>query len=550
MADGEQARSVGCVGPFFPFLHLALPGSLRRRTIVPPTAFAPPPPRTSVEERWTIRKATMKKRVGPLLAVLAVLAVVGFSDPNRQPYLRLSFLKRLLNAKQNPFDNESDSPLAGDQRFGVKFSQRETIQRLLETRCDRDGIEIILDHNNRIGLLSLAFEKAMSKSTLILEPTKGSDLEECQDVDFSRGMDTLRLAFAYNNTCVKREYSQTNSSGSSANGSNVTYQMKVALQPHTNDSVVNQRYTFDLRCVLPDKRRDPRVEHYIYLYKSKTERTPVSCMQEAELGTTMFIQGKAKSSWYSGSNIHSYPMNCWVNQESGAFAKRIYFMKHGCPASSPRGYGLCRVHHFNDDSPKIGLELNKNLIPHFSEQSNQSMTISCEFFPCSLEPTEFLWLVPKCPPFHACTGETLTNGSRITVTMTKVAVVQSVRLALVAPRKTKTYDEEDGDDYSIQCMQKDRRDHSNAAVQEEPGVNGYVAIGVMLISFFAGMAVTGILWLRRARQGRERKRELSSVLSDVQCNCPKEQAAATLRQSESNSCAAQQVQESLLPVLL
>ncbi|CDW56517.1 hypothetical protein TTRE_0000479701 [Trichuris trichiura] len=513
------------------------------------------------------KKAIMKKRVVLFLAI-AVLAVVGFSDQSRQPYLRFPFLKRLLNAKEHSSDHERDSPLTGDQRIGVTFSQQETIQRLLETRCDRDGIEIILDHNNRIGLLSMAFEKAMSKSALILESVNASNMEECQDVDFSRGVDSLRLAFAYNNTCVTRKNVPTDRNDSSVNGSNVTYKMKVALQPHNNDSVLDQRYSFVLHCVLPDKRKDPRVEHDIYLYKSKTERTPVSRMQEAELGTTMFIQGKARSSWYSGSNIHSYPMNCWINQESGGFEQRIYFIKHGCPASNTRGYGLCRVHHFNDDSPKIGLELNRNLIPYFSEQSNQSLTISCEFFPCSLKLTEFLWLIPKCPPFHACTGETLANSSRIAVTMTKVAVVQSVRLALVPPRKTKGSDDED---CSVQCLKTDQLDQPNGT-GEGSGVNGYVAVGVMLVSFFAGMTVAAILWLRRSRQSEDRfhdffeftmilsipkvieqvqKRELDSILNDIQADYPKDQTTANFSKPDlKKPCDAQQAQESLLPVLL
>ncbi|KFD51799.1 hypothetical protein M514_07326 [Trichuris suis] len=492
----------------------------------------------------------MKKRVVVSFLAIAVLAVVGFSDQSRQPYLRFPFLKRLLNAKEHSSDHERDSPLTGDQqRVGMTFSQQETIQRLLETRCDRDGIEIILDHNNRIGLLSMAFEKAMSKSALILESVNASNLEECQDVDFSRGVDSLRLAFAYNNTCVTRKYVPTDrNDSSSVNESNVTYKMKVALQPHNNDSVLDQRYSFILHCVLPDKRKDPQVEHDIYLYKSKTERTPVSRMQEAELGTTMFIQGKARSSWYSGSNIHSYPMNCWINQESGGFAQRIYFIKHGCPASNTRGYGLCRVHHFNDDSPKIGLELNRNLIPYFSEQSNQSLTISCEFFPCSLKLTEFLWLIPKCPPFHACTGETLANSSRIAVTMTKVAVVQSVRLALVPPRKTKANDD---DDCSVQCLKRDQLDQPNGTGQGS-GVNGYVAVGVMLVSFFAGMAVAAILWLRRSRQEQVQKRELDSVLNDIQADYPKDQTTANnfSKTELKKPCDAQQAQESLLPVLL
>ncbi|KAL1231656.1 Leukocyte-associated immunoglobulin-like receptor [Trichinella pseudospiralis] len=405
------------------------------------------------------------------------------SDPSPTVPYRMPALHKLLNVSRarasRPLDGPKPAHLA---------SPAEILKRIVELRCNRADFSVLLHVDNRLGLLTVEMESALAVATMSLAGAWPNNTDHCPDTVFQREPGLRRLLGSYDNVCVD-QIVQTN----------VTiYQFQVAFQFHSNRTNLLPKQTLTLQCLIPPDEANLAVQHQMTMAGGHVDIRLWPSQREVPVDSTLFIQAQPVSSWYRGSNLRSYPLNCWVNSNASESVPRIYFVKHGCPAISMLGRGLSRMLHSPTSSPKIGLDLSRIIMSELGIEVNETLSLHCEYFPCTAISTESLLFTPKCPPFYSCAGDRTETPIAIALSMLEPSPPQSAYLTVVPKQRAELGDV----DCFLLCPDAGSAQSSIAEEQDNTAFSAYAAIVLTLASFVTGMGMTAFLWCYYRRHNK------------------------------------------------
>ncbi|KAL1246031.1 Leukocyte-associated immunoglobulin-like receptor [Trichinella spiralis] len=312
--------------------------------------------------------------------------------------------------------------------------------------------------------------------------------DPCPETVFQREPGLRRLLGSYDNVCVD-QIVQTNVT---------VYQFQVAFHFHSNRTDLLPKQTLTLQCLIPPDEANLAVQHQMTMAGGHVDIRLWPSQREVPVDSTLFIQAQPISSWYRGSNLRSYPLNCWVNSNASESVPRIYFVKHGCPAISMLGRGLSRMLHSPTSSPKIGLDLSRIIMSELGIEVNETLSLHCEYFPCTAVSTESLLYTPKCPPFYSCAGDRTETPIAITLSMLEPSPPQSAYLTVVPKQRAELGDV----DCFLLCPDAGSAQSSIAEEEDNTAFSAYAAIVLTLASFATGMGMTAFLWCYYRRHNK------------------------------------------------
>ncbi|KRZ88850.1 hypothetical protein T08_16341, partial [Trichinella sp. T8] len=430
-------------------------------------------------------------------------------QPNQPtPPYRIPSLHKLLNVSRA----RANRPLDGPKTSHVA-SPVEILKRIVELRCNRADFSLLLHVDNRLGLLTVEMEAALTIATMSLAGAGPNSTDPCPETIFQREPGLRRLLGSYDNVCVD-QIVQTNVT---------VYQFQVAFHFHSNRTDLLPKQTLTLQCLIPPDEANlvaeqlrfyhPGHAHIIYnrfyfSFQAVQHQMTMAgghvdirlwpSQREVPVDSTLFIQAQPISSWYRGSNLRSYPLNCWVNSNASESVPRIYFVKHGCPAISMLGRGLSRMLHSPTSSPKIGLDLSRIIMSELGIEVNETLSLHCEYFPCTAVSTESLLYTPKCPPFYSCAGDRTETPIAITLSMLEPSPPQSAYLTVVPKQRAELGDV----DCFLLCPDAGSAQSSIAEEEDNTAFSAYAAIVLTLASFATGMGMTAFLWCYYRRHNK------------------------------------------------
>ncbi|KRX74189.1 hypothetical protein T06_11207 [Trichinella sp. T6] len=405
-------------------------------------------------------------------------------QPNQPtPPYRMPSLHKLLNVSRA----RANRPLDGPKTSHVA-SPVEILKRIVELRCNRADFSLLLHVDNRLGLLTVEMEAALTIATMSLAGAGPNSTDPCPETIFQREPGLRRLLGSYDNVCVD-QIVQTNVT---------VYQFQVAFHFHSNRTDLLPKQTLTLQCLIPPDEANLAVQHQMTMAGGHVDIRLWPSQREVPVDSTLFIQAQPISSWYRGSNLRSYPLNCWVNSNASESVPRIYFVKHGCPAISMLGRGLSRMLHSPTSSPKIGLDLSRIIMSELGIEVNETLSLHCEYFPCTAVSTESLLYTPKCPPFYSCAGDRTETPIAITLSMLEPSPPQSAYLTVVPKQRAELGDV----DCFLLCPDAGSAQSSIAEEEDNTAFSAYAAIVLTLASFATGMGMTAFLWCYYRRHNK------------------------------------------------